>query len=235
MIKYTYLLVDLLSLSVPLLFSFHPRIKLYRYWGALLPAIATTAFVYLIWDSWFTHRAVWGFNPRYVVGLYLGNLPFEEVLFFICIPYACVFTYECLSRIVAARFLKRNSRFINISLIVLLLTGAVFFRSKPYTASAFGVLLVLIFLCMLLRLRWLPQFYAVYAVLLIPFLIVNGLLTGTGLSAPIVWYNPSGIIGFRILTIPFEDIFYGMGLILSNVWLYTKIKSYWWQRRQMFT
>jgi lycopene cyclase domain-containing protein len=235
MIKYTYLLVDLLSLSAPFLFSFHPRIKLYKYWTALLPAIAITAFFYLIWDSWFTHRALWGFNPTYVVGLYIGNLPIEEVLFFICIPYACLFTYECLSAVVSTGFLKRNNRLINISLTLLLFMAAIFFRSKPYSASAFIILSVMIFAGSLFRACWLPQFYTVYGILLIPFLIVNGVLTGTGLSAPIVWYNPAAIIGFRILTIPLEDIFYGMGLILANVWLYTKIKSYQWRHRRILT
>ena len=67
------------------------------------------------------------------------------------------------------------------------------------------------------------RFYLVYLVLLIPFMIVNGLLTGTGLAAPVVWYNPSEIIGRRILTIPIEDVFYGMGLVLANVWIYQVI------------
>lgn len=67
------------------------------------------------------------------------------------------------------------------------------------------------------------RFYLVYLILMIPFLIVNGLLTGTALAAPIVWYNPGEIIGPRILTIPLEDIFYGMGLVLINVWIYQAI------------
>jgi lycopene cyclase domain-containing protein len=226
MIKYTYLLIDLLTISMPLIFSFHPRIRLYRHWSALLPAIASTALIYTAWDSWFTQKAIWGFNPKYIVGVYLGNLPLEEVLFFICIPYACVFTYECLAGTITADFVKQNNRLISIALTILLLLTAIVFRMKPYTASAFCVLAFMILVCTLLRTNWLPKFYATYGVLLVPFLIVNGLLTGTALSAPVVWYNPAGIIGVRILTIPFEDIFYGMGLILANVWLYTKIQSY---------
>lgn len=229
MTRYTYLTIDLVSISAPLLFSFHRRIRLYRHWNALLPAIATTAIVYIAWDSWFTYRGIWGFNARYITGLYLGNLPMEEVLFFICIPYACVFTYECLSGVVAKGFLKGNDRQVNIALITGLSIIAIIFRTKPYTALAFVILPVMILAGTLLRLRWLSQFYVVYGILLIPFLIVNGLLTGTGFAAPVVWYDPAGITGIRILTIPFEDIFYGMGLVLANVWLYTKIKTY--QRR----
>jgi lycopene cyclase domain-containing protein len=60
---------------------------------------------------------------------------------------------------------------------------------------------------------WLNKFYFSYLVLLIPFTIVNGILTGTGLEEPVVWYNDLENMGFRILTIPFEDVFYGMLLI----------------------
>ncbi len=93
MIKYTYLLIDLLSLAVPLVFSFHPKIRLYKHWSALLPAILITAVCYVLWDSWFTRLGVWGFNSRYTTGIYIGNLPLEELLFFICITYSCVFTF----------------------------------------------------------------------------------------------------------------------------------------------
>jgi len=58
--------------------------------------------------------------------------------------------------------------------------------------------------------------------------VVNGLLTGTGLDKPVVWYNEAEIIGWRIGSIPFEDVFYGMLLILCNVLVYE------WLKQKMF-
>ncbi len=225
MIQYTYLLIDVLSVLVPLLVSFHPRSGLYRRWYALLPAIGITTLFYIMWDSWFTHMGVWGFNKTYLTGIYIGNLPLEEILFFICIPYACVFTFDCLVRVIKPTILKTYLAYINYALIAGLLILAVIFHAKYYTASAFVLMAILIFAAHYKKLPWLAQFYVVYAILLIPFLIVNGLLTGTGLSAPVVWYNADHIMGPRILTIPVEDVFYGMGLVLINTWIYHAIRD----------
>ncbi|MGB0178070.1 MAG: lycopene cyclase domain-containing protein, partial [Owenweeksia sp.] len=67
---------------------------------------------------------------------------------------------------------------------------------------------------------WLGRFYLSYLFVLIPFFIVNGILTGFGIEEEVVWYNDQENMGTRIFTIPFEDAFYGMILILGVVSLY---------------
>ena len=59
-----------------------------------------------------------------------------------------------------------------------------------------------------------------YLIMLIPFFIVNGILTGTGIENEVVWYNNNENLGIRLLTIPVEDFFYGMFLIGMNIMLY---------------
>ena len=97
---------------------------------------------------------------------------------------------------------------------------------RLYTSSTFISLAALLPIMRYgLKVKWLPKFASIYLVILLPFFIVNGILTGTGLEEPIVWYNNEENLGIRLLTIPVEDVFYGFELLLLNVFLYEKLKG----------
>jgi lycopene cyclase domain-containing protein len=219
--NYLYLIVDLAAISVPLLFSFHPKIALYKKWHLLWPAILLSTVPFIIWDSFFTQIGVWGFNPKYLTGLYLFHLPVEEILFFICIPYACVFTYYCFRIYYGEGYRIKSEPFITWFFVVCCISLAVTSYDRYYTFyTAVGLTIFLLFLKLVVKAKWLSLFYFSHMFLLLPFFIVNGILTGTGLDEPIVWYNNAENIGIRLLTIPFEDIFYGMLMLLLNTFLF---------------
>jgi lycopene cyclase domain-containing protein len=231
--KFTYLLIDFFSVLVPFIFSFHPGLKFNKHWPSLFPAMIITGGIFIAWDMYFTHLKIWGFNTRYLTGITIGNLPLEEILFFFCIPYACVFTYACLNLMMSKALSRRNQLVVSSALIIASVFMAVRFHALSYTGYTFAVLAVLLFTTQfILKSSWLSRFYITYALLLLPFLIVNGLLTGTGLQNPVVWYNPAHIIGLRILTIPVEDVFYGMDLILLNIIIYTSLNTVLFKRRK---
>lgn len=216
--KYTYLFVDAGTIFVPLLFSFHRRIDFASRWKTFFPAAALVATLFLIWDDGFTRAGVWGFNPHYVVGLYIGRLPVEEFLFFICIPYACVFTYHAWDLFYSKPPHRRTAAMITLILGIVLLTAGAVNWHRRYTAATFLSLGALLIICRYFwRIAWLHRFYIVWLFLLLPLVVVDGILTGTGLQQPVVWYDPADILGVRILTIPIEDLFYGMELILLNL------------------
>ena len=224
--NYLYLAVNLGAFIVPFIFSFHSKIRFNEKWRFAFPALLTAAIPFLIWDIYFTSIGVWGFSPKYVTGYYFFNLPIEEVLFFVCIPYSCMFTYHCFAVFVKKDLLYRYEKFISGVLIMMLIAFAIFNTDKMYTVFTFSFLAIfLLYLKMVNKAHWLSRFYFAYAFLLIPFLIVNGILTGTGLEEPVVWYNDHKNLGIRLLTIPIEDIFYGMLLILLNVSLLEKFQN----------
>lgn len=224
--QFTYLLVNFFTILIPFLFSFHPKLKFHKTWKAFFPAVLITGVLFVIWDSYFTYLGVWGFNQRYLTGIQIGNLPLEEVLFFFCIPYACVFTFHCLSLFMSKRTDFKKQKNFTVFLVIVLLVVGFMNIGNLYTATTFlSLSIVLVLSHFVWRIRWLNRFYRIYGVLLIPFFIVNGVLTGTGIEEEVVWYNSSEFLNIRLLTIPIEDIFYGMELILINLLIYKFLLS----------
>jgi len=219
--KWLYLLINFCTVIVPVLFSFHPKLNFYKKWKAFFIANAIVAFIFILWDLLFTQIGVWGFNPNYISGIYFFNLPIEEILFFICIPYACVFTYHCLNLFIKTSWPANTENIFVYTLAAVLLFTGIYFYDKLYTASTFiSLAIVLFILKYFLKINWLGKLLTIYPILLIPFFIVNGILTGSGLPQPVVWYNNAENLGIRLFTIPFEDIFYGFELILLNIVFY---------------
>lgn len=224
-IPYLYLAVNIGAISIPFLYSFHKKLQFNKKWSAFFLANFISALLFIVWDIYFTEWGIWGFNSDYLLGVNIFNLPFEEVLFFICIPYACVFTFHCFQSLLNNNFKNAQAR--PISIILLILSGLLMLLNfdKAYTFSAFLSLFVMIAINMIQKTKWMGLFYFTYLILLIPFTIVNGILTGTGIENEIVWYNDAENLNMRYLTIPFEDIFYGMALILLNVSLFEYFKK----------
>ena len=79
------------------------------------------------------------------------------------------------------------------------------------------------------------NFLIMFALILLPFIFSNGILTGLDFwkfpvlnSSPdvekmIVWYNNQENIGLRIFSIPVEDIFYAFSLLGFQVIVLEKI------------
>lgn len=223
--KFLYLFINIISVSIPIIFSFHHKLKFYKNWRAFFLANLIVTSIFILFDILFTQLGIWGFNPDYVSGIFIYNLPVEEILFFICIPFACVFTYHCLGLFFRFLWGKRAEEVFVIFLSTILLIAGLFNYNKLYTTSTFiSLSILLLILKYFIKVAWLGKFFVVYLVLLIPFLLVNGVLTGSGLEQPIVWYNGKENLGIRLLTIPVEDIFYGMELILLNVFFYERFK-----------
>ena len=216
---YTYLLINIGCILIPLIASFYPKHAFYKHWKPFLLANIIVSLFFLVWDADFVLSGIWGFNPDYLIGFDILNLPIEEVLFFFCIPYACVFTYFALKYLLRNNPLSSYHRIFTIILILVLLFGGFLSFDKWYTSITF--LLTAVYLIFrLIRKANLSYHYIAYFLILPFFFISNGILTGSFLEAPIVWYNNEENLGIRLSTIPIEDTVYGMLLIFMNIDLY---------------
>lgn len=216
--KYLYLALNIGSFIVPFLFSFYPKANFSKKWKYALPAIFVTAVIFILWDELFTQMGIWGFNEKYLTGIMIGSLPLEEVLFFFCIPYACFFMYFALTYLVKNDYFYPHHEIISSIIIFFMLLFGGYYIGNAYTGVTFFTLgLFLAYQMLKLRPRYMGRFYFAFMFILIPFFIVNGILTGSWIEEPVVWYNDNENIGIRIGTIPLEDVFYGMLMILMSI------------------
>lgn len=232
--KYLYLLVNLAVIGIPLAFSFGSRLAFFKKWKAFFLANLITLAFFVAWDAWFTADQIWGFNSDYLIGWNLLGLPIEEWLFFICIPYACVFTYEAIRYAYKKEPLRRLAIVTN--LVFLIFCAVLCFivpdRRYPFFTAVFSIIYLM---CII---KWKNAringwFIITYLLILTPFIISNGVLTGLEfwkyplinfypeqISDQIVWYNNGHNLRIRIFSMPIDDLLYGFLLLLMNISLY---------------
>ena len=219
-----YLLINILTILIPLIFSFEKNLKFYKNILPVGTAVLIVGGIYILWDVIATWRGDWSFNPEFLLGSQIFNLPLEEILFFLTVPYASIFIYETFKFYLKDQPIKFKL-YIYIVVSVLFITSALIWNNQYYTftvllfCALFFVLASLTFSNILRSsVYWIWIFFC-----FIPFFIVNYFLT----SLPIVLYNPDAIWGIRITTIPFEDFFYSFSMLSLYLLIYLLAKQKW--------
>jgi lycopene cyclase domain-containing protein len=217
-----YLYLILFTLSFPLVLSFDKNVQFVKKWKYFFPAAVLPILIFLVWDYLFTLWGVWGFNAEYLLGIYFLNLPVEEISFFIVVPFACIFIYECLNYYIKRDIFKPYEKLISIPLLLLFFSVGLLNTDKLYTSVNFisaGIFLAITYF--IIKPKYLSRFYFSYLIVLIPFALVNGILT----YLPVVWYNNTENLGIRLVSIPVEDLVYNFSKLLSYTVMYEWLKS----------
>ena len=218
--KTEYLIFNIIVFAGPLLFGAMRPFYFINRWKYTIVPILIPAVFFLIWDS-IVADSHWQFNEKYVMGITIFNLPIEEILFFISVPFACLFTWEMIirrSEVKELLWINKIRRY----LYLLIPIGIWFFISgKHYTGLAISFLGLAVLLDQLLNTNIIVQkrFYIYLLLVLLFTLIFNGYLTWR----PVVTYGVQYQLDIRIFTIPIEDFVYGTALIFMNTSIYQKI------------
>ena len=88
---YLGVLVACLVLTLPLELVLGARV--YRRPRQLVMTIAIASTPFLLWDLAAVNAGHWWYSARHTLGVDLGPLPLEEVLFFVVIPICALLTY----------------------------------------------------------------------------------------------------------------------------------------------
>ncbi len=213
MMLYTILLCC--SLLVPISFCFDRKLQFWRQWKFLFPSILFIAVIYIAGDILMTQAGHWGFNPRYHLGIVLAGLPLEEWLFFLVIPYASVFLHDVVVLYLPSfKTTVVPGRTLQIAFILFFAVMAIFFYTKTYTVYSSVLVITALLLSLADHSGLINHYWATFLFILLPFTLVNGILTGFLIDGEVVWYSEQSITGYRLLTIPVEDYGYGFSLIL---------------------
>ena len=205
-----YLLFNLLVLAGPVALSFWSRTRFVHLWPLVAAAAATAAVPYVAWDAWVTGRH-WWFNPEYSLPHRPLGLPPGEWLFFLTVPFACIFTWRTLAKPERGH-LSPGRGWIYLAAVALLpLSVWLWSLGKEYTSLAVGALGVSAIVDRAVGTRLLthtryPRFVAMLMGLTFVF---NGYLT----ARPVVLYDASYQLDVRIWTVPVEDFVYGLSLM----------------------
>lgn len=95
----TYVLVLAACLlgTLPLELFLHTRVygRPRRLLLTLLPVVA----VFAVWDVLAIRAGHWDFDPDQVTGVRFGDLPLDELLFFLVIPCCALLSFEAVKRV----------------------------------------------------------------------------------------------------------------------------------------
>ena len=220
--QYYYIALDILSFSIPFIFSFEKKwMNFIRFWKPYFLAIITVGIFFILWDIYFAYQNVWGFNDEYLMGIRWFKLPLEEWLFFLLIPYSSNFIHYSLAYFFPKFELKKTiTQSITILLFIISFGVFVWNLDKIYTASSFGLFAVLMLFQMIFQWEYAQKFYLSFIVIYIPFFLVNSALTGMFTENAVVFYDNQENLGIRVGTMPLEDSFYCFSLLYSSVLLF---------------
>jgi lycopene cyclase domain-containing protein len=222
-----YLFLNILIILFPFILSFENKISFYKKFFPLLISIVITGIIFIVWDSVAVTRNDWSFNKEYVSSIKIFNLPPEEILFFVTVPYSIIFTYVCIRYYIKDKRIYIPSVFIYLVSFVLIII-CVAFSGKYYTftVSLFSGILIS-FLNFFFRDFIMSNIFIVTLLIsYIPFLLVNYILT----SLPVVVYNPAAITGLRFLTIPVEDFLYSFIMITMWIFIFQVSENYFFKK-----
>lgn len=225
---YTYLLINILIVALPVGISFFIKMEFYRKWKFAFLGIGFASMLFVAWDMIFTRLGIWKFNPAYTTGPHIYTLPWEEVLFFITVPYTCLYAYECLR----VYFPGRSKIWIGKLFgwgIVLLCLITLYYRYDQLFTSVTAILLLVTYLNHLWVTKgdYLNHLLVAWMVVMVPMALVDGFITGL----PIIQYDSAQITNLRIGPIPVELFFYNLLYLTWMIWVYERYKQrpYWKQ------
>jgi lycopene cyclase domain-containing protein len=222
--NYWYSLVLLVMAVITMFLFVKKTIVFFTELKYMIPAILFSGAIFILFNYRLLETGIISFNSSFLAGKYLFKLPVEEWLFLLIISFFSFSVYILIS-VLFPNF-ERPNLFLVISVVLLLGFGfgAWHFRQKLIPFFIF-FLLTIYFGYTLIRNRFkmhLTKFYISYAIAVIPFFLIKGLLH----SLPVIFFNSDYTLGIRLLNVPVEEFAYFFLLMLINITIFEYLRDH---------
>jgi len=181
---------------------------------------------FIVWDAAVTGHH-WSFNPAYITGVRAFGLPLEELLFFVAVPFACLFTWTAMTPRAPAFGSGARGSASTVAAgaaVGLVVAGTAFLISGVgYTGTVLVAAGIAVVLDRALGTRVVQR--AVFLRFAALVVVLTGVFNGYLTARPVVLYNPAEFLGLRIGTIPIEDFVYGLSLMTAVTASYEWLRS----------
>lgn len=215
---YIFLYLNLFLFIIPIFLSSQKKIDLR---SLLLPSFIVTL-IFSETGVFFAGQKVWSFNPDYLLGLNYRQLPLEMYLFYFTSSFSGLGIYQYLNVKFPNNDLQKYGLACSNLLLGITVAMLFFAYTKWYSVTTFTLLfLLLLYIEYRNQLRFMYKFYRAFVICLIPFYISYGILC----NLPIISYQAKETVDLNLFSIPFENHFYMMGMLLLGVYLMELIKS----------
>lgn len=203
---YTGLILGLAILVLPLLANLYFKIPDFkRVLTNFLKTYSVAGLGILFLNSFILERGDWSIASRYLSKINIGIIPVEFFLFFFAVPFAGIVLYEIINlKYKEKRIALDNSFFYLFAFTFFALS--IITANHSYTTNVFflnGVLMLVVSYFKNANVFLTKNFYIFTLLSLIPFIIIDAILTMT----PILTYKSASIIGFKVGSLAIEDFF----------------------------
>lgn len=220
--NYTYLLINLAFLLIPVLLFSVRQLNFTEQSKFIILAVLINVFVFSVPTEFLTQLKVIAFNPSYMTGMTLWQLPVEELLLSLVLPLCGVSVYLFLNMRFPDNGPEKYSLAVSNMMIGVCIAMLYFGHQKLYTLFTFAILIVfIVYIEYVNKLRFMYRFYRAFLVSLTPFYILYGVLV----NLPVISFNRVQTLNFSQLNIPFETPFYFMSMLLLSIYLFELFKS----------
>lgn len=220
--KYTFLLLALGLLVLPLVFNFHKNIFKNGNFKAALGASLISAIIFSTLAVVLQLLGVLIYSTDRTIGVLFKDIPIEQYLLNFSFSLVGVSLYQYLNISFPKNDLQRYSLAISNLLLGLCIAFLFFGYSKWYTLLTFSTLLLVLFLIEYVgKLRFMYKAYRAFMVMLIPFYLVYGVLFWNG----ILKVSQNGLFGLYIAKIPLENHFIALSTLLVSVYMFEFFRS----------